>query len=279
MSGVGFIGGGQIASCLIKGLLADGASAATLAVAERDARAREALSARHPGLSVCERAEDAVARCDTVIVCVKPDAVRAACSEARAALGADSHLLISVAAGVTLGALREWTRPDLPIVRCMPNTPAQVRCAMSVLCANDKVSDARRKIATSVFSAVGKTWWLEDETLMDLVTAVSGGGPAYLFRVMEAFERAAVAQGMPADMAHALVAQTILGGAHLAAGDTPLATLRESVTSKGGVTERGLAELDAADIDALFARLLDAARARAEALGRKPEDATGGAKG
>lgn len=267
MGGVAFIGGGRIASCIVAGLL-DADEAAPLTVAERDGARRQALGVEHPDLRLCERAGDAaVAQCDTVVLCVKPGAARAACEEVAARLDADRHLLISVVAGVTLGSLREWTHATLPVVRCMPNTPAQIRRAMSVLCANDKTSGEQRAAATKVFSAVGATLWLEDEAMLDLVTAVSGAGPAYLFRLMEAFEKAAVARGMPAAVAHELVAQTFVGAAHLALGDTPLASLRESVSSPGGVTERGLAALEAADIDAVFEAALEAAHTRSRELG------------
>ena len=266
-----FIGGGKIASCLIAGSRGVGARAEKILVIEPDAGARKALGAVHPGLVTKADIGEAAAlfnECDVAILCVKPDVARRACESLSPLLSADKkpRWLVSVAAGVTLASLNMWAGDTMPIVRCMPNTPAQIQLGMSALCANNYVDDAGRTFVENVFSAVGETVWIEDESQMDLITALSGSGPAYLFRVMESLEKAATALGLSPQLAHRLLTQTIIGGAHLAGGDTSLAQLRESVTSPNGVTERGLAELDDADIDNLFHRVLDEAQKRAHEL-------------
>ena len=266
---ISFIGAGKIATCLIAGLVKKGHSPDFISASSPSPSDHERLRVCYPKLRVYHDNADAVKACDIVILCVKPNLVKDVCQEIKPLLADRPCLLISVAAGITLASLSKWLGKDLSLIRCMPNTPAQIGYGMSVLCANEQATQKEQQIATDIYAAVGETLWLVDESSMDLVTAISGSGPAYIFRVAEALIRAAGDLGMPPDIAHRLVVQTLLGSAHLAVGESNLAGLRQSVTSKKGVTEKALAAMEKADIDSLFRETLSAACQQAKAMSNK----------
>lgn len=271
MPRIAFIGAGNIATCLINGLIKQGHAPDRLCASNRDAGARTVLHNRHPGINVFADNTTAIAGCDIIVISVKPGDVRDVCHEiadtvADAAARNAPFLVISVAAGVPLSSLTAWLGNETAIVRCMPNTPVKVGQGMCALCAGEQVSDKQRELATKIFSSVGDVLWLDNDSLMDAATAVSGSGPAYLFRIMEALIRGAQEIGLSPEVAHKLVTQTMLGAAHLAAHDDNLAALREGVTSKGGTTESGLRALQDADIDAIFSRVLKKAHAKAREI-------------
>lgn len=265
-----FIGGGNVARSMIGGLIGLGMPASDIGVSEPDAGLRSAL-ARDFGVVAHAANTDAVADADLWVLAVKPQVLRTVCEELAAATGRLRPLVVTLAAGIPLVAVERWlsagTGPAPAIVRAMPNTPALLRASATALCANAHVTAAQRTRALALFAAVGTALWVDDEGLMDTVTATSGSGPAYVFALMEAMQAAAVAQGLPADVAQALIAQTVLGaGRMLVESGEDAAILRRRVTSPGGVTEQALRCLGEGGFAALVARAIAVATARGSEL-------------
>ncbi len=280
MTSISFIGAGNLAGSLIRGLTEHGVDASALAITDCDTVKAEMLARKCPGVTVRASNREAAADCGILIACVKPGDVRGVCKEVGPLLRARSAVLVSVAAGVTTAMLTDWTHRPPPLVRCMPNTPVAVGCGMSVLYASADVSRAQRDAVERIFAAVGDAAWLEDEAMMDAVTALSGSGPAYFFRVIEALAQGAGALGMDAATAQKLTVQTALGAATLArCGNADPATLRQAVTSKGGTTEQALASLEHSGIDAMFAQALAAAARRSAEISRELERPPGDDRG
>ena len=270
MATISFIGAGNLGGSLVRGLIKSGFDATEIAVSDRYAGKAEALAKACPGIAICASNHQVAADCQALVFCVKPDDTRGVCKEISDSLAsATSTVLVSVSAGVTLAMLSAWTRGLLPLVRCMPNTPAVVGYGMSVLYAGTGISETRRRLVERIFNAVGKAVWVGDEALMDAATALSGSGPAYFFRVMEALERVAMKLGFDAATAKELVAQTALGAAQFARrSELDVSALREMVTSKGGTTERAIASLERQDIDRVFEQAIRAAAERSREISR-----------
>jgi pyrroline-5-carboxylate reductase len=207
-------------------------------------------------------------RLATLMLAVKPQ-IMADALAAAAPLAAADTLVVSVAAGVRMEKLAAAFPPGQPIVRVMPNTPAQVGMGMSVAVANAAVSQAQRETVDALLSAIGKVAWTHDEALLDAVTAVSGSGPAYAFLLAECLAEAARHAGLPADLADTLARQTVVGaGALLGASPLPAAELRQNVTSPNGTTAAALAVLMAEDgLQPLMTRAVAAAKRRSIELG------------
>lgn len=263
MATIGFIGGGNMAGALIGGLRARG-EAAALWVVERDAKRRADLAA-HFGVAVHAEAPEPLA-CELLVLAVKPQQLAALCRQLAPALARHRPLVLSIAAGVRHGDIARWLGGYERLVRAMPNTPALVGAGVSALY-GPNLPPADRQAATALLAAGGETAWVEDEAALDAVTAVSGSGPAYFFRIFEALESAAREAGLAPALAAMLVRQTALGAAQmaLAPGADP-ATLRRQVTSPGGTTERGLAALEDHHLPEALAAAVAAARARANEL-------------
>lgn len=271
-----FIGGGNVARSMLGGLVARGTPAARLRVSEPDAGLRAAL-AHDFGVGAHAANQDAAAGADVWVLAVKPQILRGVCVELAALAARTRPLVVTLAAGIPIAAVERWltssSAGSLPIVRAMPNTPALVGASATALCANAQVSDVQREQATRLFEAVGSARWLDDEGLMDTVTATSGSGPAYVFALVEAMQAAAVAQGLPNDVARALIAQTVLGaGRMLVESGEDAATLRRRVTSPGGVTEQALRRFAEGGFDALVAHAIAAATARGAELAAQYAD-------
>ncbi len=268
MATISFIGAGNLGGSLARGLVKSGFDATELAVSDRRTEKTRSLAKACPGISIYASNRQAMIDCRVLVLCVEPVDMRGVCEEISGELtSTPSAVVVSVAAGVTLAMLSAWTRGLFPLVRCMPNTPAVVGYGMSALHAGTGVPEIQRRLVERIFNAVGKTVWIEDEALMDVVTALSGSGPAYFFRVMEALERAAVKFGLDAATAQELVAQTALGAAQFARrSELDIGALREMVTSRGGTTERALAALEKQDIDAVFERVVQAAVQRSREI-------------
>ncbi len=266
MKTIGFIGGGNMAESLLGGLLASGREASSLLIAEPLAERREHLATRHgvecsaDNLSVAQRA-------DVLVFAVKPQVLREVAETLVEPVQLQKPLVVSIAAGIRSSDLERWLGGNLPVVRAMPNTPALVQAGASGLYANHHVTVQQRDIAESILRAVGLTVWLENENQLDIVTALSGSGPGYIFRVIEAMEKAAVEAGLAPQVSRLLTIETVLGAARLAmeADDSP-AELRRKVTSPGGTTEQGLLQLEQADIDGMFRKAIDAAAARSREM-------------
>ena len=266
MTRIAFIGGGNMARSLIGGLLATGLAAADIRVADPQAETRERLG-RDFGVATFAENRLAVADAEAIVLAVKPQAMPKVQGELRLALQGRHPLLISIAAGVRLDQLERWFGSNLPIVRCMPNTPALIGAGATGLCANHRVSPSQKAQAQHILDTAGITRWIDDEALMDTVTALSGSGPAYFFALVEALEAAAVAQGLPRDTARALATQTCLGaGRMLVEGGEDPAVLRQRVTSPNGTTQAALESFGADGLPRIVARAVAAATRRGEEM-------------
>jgi pyrroline-5-carboxylate reductase len=261
MTRIAFIGGGNMARSLIGGLLNNGIAPTDIRVAEPQAAAREAL-ARDFGVAAFADNAQAVAEAEVVVLAVKPQVMPAIRNGLEDILQRQRPLLISIAAGVRLDQLERWFGA-LPIVRCMPNTPALIGAGATGLCANARVSAPQRAQAQHVLDSAGLTRWIDDEALMDTVTGLSGSGPAYFFALVEALEDAATAQGLPRDTARALAVQTCLGAGRMLAesGEAP-GELRRRVTSPNGTTQAALESFAADGLPRITARAVAAATRR-----------------
>lgn len=266
---IAFIGAGNMAGALIGGLLADGVPAQQLIATDPSAEKCAALSAA-TGIRTLQDNRAAAAMADTLVLAVKPQVLRDVATELAPVVGEQQPLVISIAAGIRCDSLAAWLGGgDIALVRTMPNTPALVQAGASVLFATPAVSELQRERAESLMRAVGITQWIDDEALMDAVTALSGSGPAYFFLVMEALEDAARQLGLPQETARLLTLQTAFGAARMALESSePPGALRTRVTSPGGTTERALATLEDGGIRDLFQRALKAARDRSVELSK-----------
>lgn len=263
---IAFIGGGNMATSLIGGLIADGFAPESIAVADIDSRPLENLKQRY-GVQTYDDANEAVRTADTVVFSVKPQVLKSVTLNVASLIQAKNPLIISIVAGIRTADIEHWLGSKLAVVRAMPNTPALVQCGASGLYATARVNPEQREKAESILRATGLTVWVEDEEQINAITALSGSGPAYFFRIMESLELAGVKLGLAEDTARLLTLQTALGTAKLAM-ESPdsVAKLRESVTSPGGTTEQGLRVLNEQDIDRIFEAVLHAACERAKQL-------------
>lgn len=263
-----FIGGGNMAQSLVGGLMADGYRADCVHVADPDPDRRLDLAKRFR-VHVHADNREAIARAKAVVVAVKPQVIKSVLEPLGPGLREQQSLVISIAAGVREPDISRWLGGQVPVVRTMPNTPALVRAGATALYANKHVSQTQRDLAESLLRAVGITQWLDDESLLDIVTALSGSGPAYFFLLMEILEAAAIELGLPQQTARLLTLETALGAARMAleSNEDP-ARLRLRVTSPGGTTETATRVLESGGARELFQRALQAATNRASELGR-----------
>lgn len=263
---IAFIGGGNMATSLVAGLIADGYDPGSLVVSDPDGEKRAALAERYGVRTLSDNAE-ALSGAGVVLLCVKPQMARAVCQGLAAARG--ERLFVSIMAGIRERSIQSWLGGAPPLVRTMPNTPAMIQAGAIVLHATPEVTAAQRNQAETILRAGGLTRWVEREELLDAVTALSGSGPAYFFLLMEALEEAGIGLGLDAESARLLTIQTALGAARMAmeSTDSPR-ELRERVTSPGGTTERALRVLHDGGFRALVASAVAAARDRSEELSR-----------
>ncbi len=263
---IGFVGGGNMAASLIGGLIADHFPPERLWVSDPNEKRLEELKQRFGIHATTDNA--ALAACvDLVVLATKPQVLKQACAELREQVQARAPLLVSVAAGIRTSDIDTWLGGQMAIVRTMPNTPALVTSGATALYANAAVSHRQRELAEGLMRSVGLVVWVDDEPLMDAVTALSGSGPAYFFLVMEALEKGGERLGLPAETARLLALQTAFGAAKMALEcREDCATLRQRVTSPGGTTERALEVLMAGDLPRLFEKAVTAARDRAVEL-------------
>lgn len=261
-----FIGGGAMAEAMLRGILAGGrAQPGQLTVAEPLAARRDVLREALGVTTVSDNAQ-AAGGADIVVLAVKPQVAERALAPLRGALRPEA-LVISIIAGVRIAALERLIGAPA-IVRVMPNTPAQVREGMSVWTATSAVTEAQRDQARAILGALGQEIGVEDEGYVDMATAISGSGPAYVFLFIEALTDAGVQLGLPRAIAEALALQTMRGSAIYAqtAGQHP-AILRNAVTSPGGTTAAALYELERGGLRATLTQAVLAAYARAKQLG------------
>jgi len=266
---IAFIGGGNMARSLIGALVRGGTPAQAIAVAEPNAELR-ALLARDFGITVHDTALAAATGAGVIVLAVKPQVMKAVCTELAASAASSRPLVISIAAGIRITQLAEWLGGELPIVRSMPNTPALIGAGATGMIANAAASATQREQAQAILGTAGTTVWIDHEDLMDTVTALSGSGPAYFFLLVEALEDAAVAQGLPRATARSLATQTCAGAGRMLAEDgEPPTVLRERVTSPGGTTAAALEAFAQGNLRALVASAVAAATERGRELSEK----------
>lgn len=259
-----FIGGGNMATALIGGLLGQGFSAQQISVVEINADNRTRLQ-RDFAVRAVENLADGVADSQVIVFAVKPQQLRVVALQLAPTLS--GQLLISIAAGIRAVDLARWAGSQ-SVVRAMPNTPALIQSGMTGMYAMPSVNAVQREQAQSILSAVGDTLWLDDEAMVDAVTAISGSGPAYVFYFIEALERAAQELGFVSDDARRLSIATFLGASKLAASskDGP-GVLRARVTSKNGTTERALLSMEANQVKQHIITAAEAAAERSREMG------------
>ncbi len=261
MSKIAFIGAGNIAKAILGGYYAANPTS-TIYAADPIASQLDSLPV---GVNTGTDNQFAVSQADTVMLCVKPNMMADIC-KALSSVSA-GKLFISVAAGITTEDLQSWLGASAAVVRCMPNTPALVGEGMTGLFARPEVSTAQRQEAEALLGAVGKVSWFDNEPDLDLVTAVSGSGPAYFFLMIEAMQEAAVAAGLKPEVARLLTQQTALGAAKMAASsEQDAGVLRQNVTSPGGTTAAALDVFNSHDFKQIVAKALAAAETRAKEL-------------
>ncbi|WP_283745712.1 pyrroline-5-carboxylate reductase [Sideroxydans sp. CL21] len=259
-----FIGGGNMARALIGGLIKRGYSPSKMHVVEVG---KEKCAELHNEFGVRATMEmaTAVAHGEAVILAVKPQQMQEVAVQLAPII--DGQLVISIAAGIRTQDLARWMGTQ-NIVRCMPNTPALIRCGVTALYAMPAVKPEQCQRAESILSAVGSTLWIEDEEMLDAVTAISGSGPAYVFYFIEAMQQAAYELGLDETQARQLVLDTFLGASKLAdSSQEDVATLRERVTSKKGTTERALLSMEKNQVKMDIVAAIHAAAARSREMG------------
>jgi pyrroline-5-carboxylate reductase len=263
---IAFIGGGNMGEAIIKSLLEKKICLpADIAVSDISETRRNYLKQQY-GVSVTANTKDAVRGKEVVILAVKPQNISEALADLKGNI-TSSQLILSIAAGVTINTISAGTG-HRKIVRSMPNTPAQIGLGISGWTATKEVKEAQKALARKILGAMGKEIYFEDEACLDMVTAVSGSGPAYIYLFAEALIEGAVEVGLKRQDAETLVKQTILGAAHLMnESDKEPAELRRNVTSKGGTTERAIEVFEKSGLAGIVSRAVKAAYERARELG------------
>ena len=259
-----FIGGGNMASAIIGGLIKQGTAADRILVVEPFEEARQRLQTQF-GVRVLAVADAVLAEAGLVIWAVKPQTFKEAAVQTREFCANALHL--SVAAGIRSDSIASWLGTER-VVRAMPNTPALVGLGQTGLFARGAVTAADKTWIEHVVATTGALLWVKDEPLLDAVTAISGSGPAYVFFFIEAMVEAGVKMGLTAEQAAQLAIGTFEGASQLAkSSNEPPAVLRERVTSKGGTTYAALTSMQSAHVAELFQAALHAAKQRAHELG------------
>ena len=262
---ISFIGGGNMATALIGGLAGTVTDGANIHVVDVNPASLQKL-AHQFSVTTSTEINAAVSRSDVVVLAVKPQQMK----QVVAALlpYVSGQLILSIAAGIQAVDLSRWLNGHDAIVRCMPNTPALIGKGITGMVATAGVSAQQHAMADLIMCAVGSTIWLDDEALIDSVTAISGSGPAYVFYFIEAMQQAAQELGLTMEQGNALAVATFVGASQLAAGSAdPISVLRERVTSKGGTTYAALNSLEASGVKASIIEAAKAAASRGKELG------------
>ena len=264
---IGFIGGGNMAGALISGLVKQVDDAKQLLVVDLNADSLQRLSSQF-GVATAQQIDQRLAEMDVIVFAVKPQQMHAVVMAVQPFVR--EQLLLSVAAGIRACDMARWLGGYQKIVRAMPNTPAMIGQGMSGLFALDAVSTSEKNAAQAIMQAVGQTLWVENESLIDAVTAVSGSGPAYVFYFIEAMQQAGIALGLSEAQAKQMALATFNGAAQLAEqSEEPIHILRERVTSKGGTTYAALTSMEADGVANAIVRAVHAAANRGKELGEE----------
>lgn len=268
-----FIGGGNMGGALIRGLIARGLPARKISVGEAHHERRSQLAVEL-GVRVTADNREAVHGADVVVLAVKPQDMAATVQPLAVIFAQRPPLVLSIAAGIRVADIASWCGNGVDVVRAMPNRPALNGAGATAMYASPSLRDDRRALAAQVLGAVGTTVWVREENHIDVVTALSGSGPAYFFLLAELMTDAAVELGLDRASAQELAIQTMYGSGQMArASDGDLARLRAEVTSKGGTTEAALRSFEAANLRGIVAAAVNAAtdrgREMAQAFGDK----------
>ena len=266
---IAFVGGGNMATSIVGGLIARGMSPGRIVVADPVPAQRESLQ-REYGVATVETGVEAAHGADTVVLAVKPQLMSNVTRAIADGLQRETApLVVSIAAGIRIADLARWLGPGIALVRSMPNRPAMIGAGVTALYAEPSVDPAARRTATAIMEACGPTVWVPSEDLLDVVTAVSGSGPAYFFLMIEALESAAIELGLEPATARTLAVETAHGAGRMAAASgTEPAELRSQVTSGGGTTAAALEVLEHAGMRDILRRAVRAATERSRALAR-----------
>lgn len=265
---VGFIGSGNMAAALIKGIIKSRLySPDRIRVSDNDQAKLDNIKTIY-GVEGTTSNCELVKQCNIIVLSVKPQAMDAVLSDIKDAAGS-GHMVISIAAGIKISTIQAALGDSVPVIRVMPNTPALIRKGVSAAAPGSNVSEDQMNIAVNILGAVGTVFRIKEE-MMDEVTALSGSGPGFVFRIMECFVEAAVKQGFDPDTATMMIIQTFLGSSMLAENsDLSLADLRKMVTSPGGTTQAGLNYLDTNRIGEIIDGTVETAKLRSIELGKK----------
>lgn len=262
---IGFIGAGNMAYALIKGLINNGYGAENIKISDLD---KSLLSSRKEELGLGTYTDNTalIATCDIVVLAVKPQVMSDVCKGLQGKVKSN-HLFVSIAAGIRANDICRWLDGDFALVRTMPNTPAQVKQGATGLFANDFVSNEQKNIVTSILSSVGDCFWVAEEKLIDAITAISGSGPAYFFLMMQSMTQAGMALGLDEKTASALSVKTALGASIMAANsDDDPKQLRANVTSPNGTTQAAIESFQDQNFEGIVANAARAAYDRAQQL-------------
>ena len=267
-SRIAFVGGGNMATAIIGGLLQTGFSPDQITVADPSETAMQNLRALNI-TQVFKEGRAAIAGADMIVLAVKPQIMKAVATTLKGAVE-EGAIILSIAAGIPAQAYKDIFNDDVAIIRCMPNTPALVGHGATGLYALPGVGDAQRAAADIVMRAVGITVWVDSETQLDAVTALSGSGPAYFFAFIEAMVKSGEKLGLDHDVSYRLGLKTALGAAHLAQEKSiPIDVLRHNVTSPGGTTERALQSFMNDGLDDIVDRAMRSCFDRAQELAKE----------
>ena len=265
MSKIVFIGGGNMASCLIGGMIANGMASEKILVSEPGAEARQKLSELH-GIETTADNRAAATQATLLVLAVKPQIMAVVAKDLATALE-HKPAVVSIAAGIPIAALENWLGSEIALVRAMPNTPALVKSGATGLYANSLLNDQQKQLVDQLFESVGYACWVEREALIDAVIAVSGSGPAYFFLILEAMQKIGQELGLPEQTAEALSLHTALGASRMALeSDATAAELRNQVTSPGGTTQSAINSFEQQGLENTFRQAMISAVNRAEQM-------------
>ena len=269
---IAFIGGGNMATALISSLFASRHNVDRIHVADPGAEARERLQRRWP-VHCFEHADDAIKGMEAIVLAVKPQVLPTVLEEIGSLVTSD-QLLISIVAGIHTSQIAAKLESSPPIVRTMPNTPALIGLGITGMYARINCSLAQRELTQNLMESAGEVVWLDKESLLDVVTAVSGSGPAYFYYLVECLRNAGTRLGLPADVSAKLALHTAYGASAMALqSDADVIELRQRVTTKGGTTEAALEQLDAGHFEQLIDKAISAATKRGQELSDAGEQA------
>lgn len=264
-----FIGAGNMASAIIGGLISNQYPAKNIWAGDPLQENLTRLSNDY-GINTSTNNQEVIAQADVVILATKPQIMDKVCADIKDATLARKPLIISIAAGVTLDAFAQWLSADLAIVRCMPNTPALLQLGATAMFANSNVNAEQKTIAEHILNATGSARWVDSEAALDAITALSGSGPAYFFKVIELMQKVGVEMGLDAQLSEDFAIQTAVGAAQMAQqSDVDAAELRRRVTSPNGTTEAALKTFDELNLEDVFRKALFAAKNRSEELAQE----------